>query len=142
VFTLVWRYCDGLYYNLSEFCKKLLNIKNGAKIRNGDRSRPRQRISRDEAQGARQAFQAKGNPTQARQVRSRDGQGDCRIRSLREALFGVVEGFQGQKMLEVRQEAPWSSRQRKEKARGDASCPPSTEKGRQAINVSIVILKY
>ena len=61
------------------------------------------------------------------------------IRPLREALFGVVESVEGQTMLEVRQETTRSPRARKEKARRDASSPPSTEKGRQRQAVTICL---
>merc|ERR1712189_3792 len=107
------------------FCEKkkskITLSKDGAQIRYGYRSCPRQGIPRDEPQGACQALEEKGYPAQTRQVRPRDGPRNCRICSVREALFGGVER---QEMLEVRQEASRRPRQRKEKARGDASSPP------------------
>merc|ERR1712055_666734 len=105
------------------FCEKESETnlsKYGAQIRNGYRSRPRQGIPRDQAQGSCEAFEEKGNPAQTRQICPRDGPRNCRICSVREALFGGVER---QEMLEVRQEASRRPRQRKEKARGDASSP-------------------
>merc|ERR1712189_68204 len=87
------------------FCEKkkskITLSKDGAQIRYGYRSCPRQGIPRDEAQGACQALEEKGNPAQTRQVRPRDGPRNCRICSVREALFGVVEGVERQEMLEV-----------------------------------------
>merc|ERR1711942_474570 len=91
-------------------------IKNGAKICDGHRTGQGQRFPRHQTQGAGEAVSAEGRATQARQIRSRDGARNRRLRALREALPRVVEGLQGQKMSQVRQEAFGSSRPRKEKA--------------------------
>merc|ERR1712212_760106 len=84
----------------------------------------------------------KGHSTQARQVRAGDGAGNRRLRSLREALSRVAQGFQGQEMSQVRQEASGRSRQRKEKARGDASSPPGPEEGRQAVIFVLSLIAF
>merc|ERR1711915_408536 len=124
-----------LKFYVKNYLKKLKK-NNGAKICDGDRARARQGIPRHQAQGTRQAFQEKGSPAQTRQIRPRDGPRNRRFRPVREALFGVAEGVERQAMLEVCQKASRRSHPRKEKARGDASRPPSPEKGRQrqAIN--------
>merc|ERR1711942_179398 len=106
-------------------------IKNGAKICDGHRTGQGQRFPRHQTQGAGEAVSAEGRATQARQIRSRDGARNRRLRALREALPRVVEGLQGQKMSKVRKEAFGSSRPRKEKARRNASGSSSAKESGQ-----------
>merc|ERR1739838_866183 len=93
----------------------------------------RQRVSRDEAQSPSQTVETEGSPTQTCQVRPRDGQRNCRVRSLRKALSGAAQSLQGQTLSQVRQEAPRRPRQGKAEARGDARSLAGAEEGRQAV---------
>merc|ERR1739838_262874 len=93
----------------------------------------RQRVSRDEAQSPSQTVETEGSPTQTCQVRPRDGQRNCRVRSLRKALSGAAQSLQGQTLSQVRQEAPRRPRQGKAEARGDARSLAGAEESRQAV---------
>merc|ERR1739838_509953 len=93
----------------------------------------RQRVSRDETQSPSQTVETEGSPTQTCQVRPRDGQRNCGVRSLRKALSGAAQSFQGQTLSQVRQEATRRPRQGKAEARGDARSLAGAEESRQAV---------